>query len=338
MPSIPLVKLLDTMAGHSHSAHDHDHDHDHDHNGHGHHGHSHGHHHADPSTQGRALGVSIVLNTAFVVVEAVYGYLAHSTALLADAGHNLSDILGLALAWAAVVWARRAPDRKFTYGLRSSSTLVALANAAFLLIACGAIGWEAVQRFWAAPDVNTSTVMWVASIGILINGGSALMLMRGSSHDLNMRGAYLHMVGDAAISLGVVVAALFIRFTGWNWLDSVTSLVIVVVIVKSSWGLLRESLDLALNAVPAQIDAAAIGQYLRSVPGVTEVHDLHIWGISTTENALTAHLVVPAGNLGDTTLDAITAHLRTHFSVHHSTLQCEQGTTAHHCALQPAVH
>ena len=336
MQFIPLAKLLDTMAGHPHSAHDHDHDHDHDHN-HGH-SHWHGHHHADPSTQGRALGVSIALNTAFVLVEAIYGYWAHSTALMADAGHNLSDILGLALAWAAVVWARRAPDLKFTYGLRSSSTLVALANAAFLLIACGAIGWEAVQRFWATPEVNTSTVMWVASIGILINGGSALMLMRGSSQDLNMRGAYLHMVGDAAISLGVVLAALLIRFTGWNWLDSVTSLVIVVVIVKSSWGLLRESLDLALNAVPAQVDAGAVGRYLRGVPGVTEVHDLHIWGLSTTENALTAHLVVPSGNLGDSVLDEISDHLRSHFSVHHSTLQCEQGTTAHQCALQPAAH
>ena len=257
---------------------------------------------------------------------------------MADAGHNLSDVLGLALAWAAFIWARKVPDQRFTYGLRSSSTLVALTNAAFLLVACGAIGWEAVQRLWSAPEVNTLTVMAVASVGIVINGGSALLLMRGSAHDLNMRGAYLHMVADAAISLGVVLAALVIRFTGWNWLDAATSVVIVVVIIRSSWGLLRESLYLALNAVPAQIDATAVSAYLRSVPGVSEVHDLHIWGISTTENALTAHLVMPSGYPGDSTMDAISAHLRAHFQVHHSTLQCEQGTTQHLCTLHAPAH
>ena len=325
-------------VGHHGHNHDHDHDHDHDHNDH-HHGHHHGHHHpVDPATQGRALGISIVLNTVFVGVESVYGYLSHSTALLADAGHNLSDVLGLALAWAAVVWSRKAPNQRFTYGLRSSSTLVALANAAFLLLTCGAIGWEAAQRLFAPPEVNTLTVMIVAAIGIAINGASALLLMRGSHSDLNMRGAYLHMVADAAVSLGVVVSALLIRLTGWNWLDAASSLLIVLVIVRGSWGLLRASLQLALNAVPDHIDIAAIDAYLRTLPGVSDVHDLHVWGLSTSEAALTAHLVIPAGYPGDATLDTIRHHLNAEFRIQHATLQCEQGTTLHQCSLHASAH
>jgi len=271
-------------------------------------------------------------------VEAVYGYLSHSTALLADAGHNLSDVLGLALAWAAVVWSRKAPSQRFTYGLRSSSTLVALANAAFLLLTCGAIGWEAVQRLFAPPEVNTLTVMIVAAMGIAINGASALLLMRGSHSDLNMRGAYLHMVADAAVSLGVVVSAFLIRLTGWNWLDAASSLLIVLVIVRGSWGLLRASLQLALNAVPDHIDIAAIDRYLRTLPGVSDVHDLHVWGLSTSEVALTAHLVMPAGYPGDTILDTVRHRLHAEFRIHHATLQCEQGTTLHQCSLHAGVH
>ena len=251
-------------------------------------------------------------------MEAVYGYLSHSTALLADAGHNLSDVLGLALAWAAVVWSRKAPSQRFTYGLRSSSTLVSLANAAFLLLTCGAIGWEAVQRLFAPPEVNTLTVMIVAAMGIAINGASALLLMRGSHSDLNMRGAYLHMVADAAVSLGVVVSAFLIRLTGWNWLDAASSL--------------------ALNAVPDHIDIAAIDRYLRTLPGVSDVHDLHVWGLSTSEVALTAHLVMPAGYPGDTILDTVRHRLHAEFRIHHATLQCEQGTTLHQCSLHAGVH
>ena len=321
------------MSAHPHADH-HDHDHDHAHP----HGHHHAHHHADPATQGRALGVSIALNTAFVGVEGFYGYLSHSTALLADAGHNLSDVLGLALAWAAVFWSRKAPNQRFTYGLRSSSTLVALANAAFLLVSCGAIGWEALQRLFGAPEVNTLTVMTVAAMGILINGGSALLLMRGSHQDLNMRGAYLHMVADAAVSLGVVLSALVIRFTGWNWLDAASSLLIVLVIVRGSWGLMRASLQLALNAVPDHVDLVAIDAFLRAQPGVSDVHDLHVWGISSSEAALTAHLVVPGGYPGDVVLDSIRNALHSQFQIQHATLQCEQGTTVHHCSLHAAAH
>jgi len=319
--------------GHSHDDHDQGHDHDH----HDHHaGHSHAggyHHHGDPSTHGRAFIVAIALNSIFVAVEFGYGYAANSTALMADAGHNLSDVLGLFLAWAAVVVGRRAPNERFTYGLRSTSILAALANAMLLLVACGAIGWEAVQRFSQPPAVASVTVMVVAAIGIVVNGLSAWMFVKGSAGDLNIRGAYLHMAADAAVSLGVVVAGLVMLFTGWYWLDPLVSLVIVAVILIGTWGLLRESLHLALNAVPPHIDLSAVADYLRKLPGVSDIHDLHIWGMSTTESALTVHLVMPSGYPGDGVIDGITRALNERFSVHHSTLQIEQGTTQHACSL-----
>jgi cobalt-zinc-cadmium efflux system protein len=252
---------------------------------------------------------------------------------MADAGHNLSDVLGLLLAWAAVVVGRRAPNERFTFGLRSTSILAALANAMLLLVACGAIGWEAVQRFTQPPAVSSVTVMVVAAIGIAINGLSALLFMKGSADDLNIRGAYLHMAADAAVSLGVVVAGLIMLFTGWYWLDPLVSLVIVGVIVIGTWGLLRESMHLALNAVPPHIDLSAVSDYLRALPGVTDIHDLHIWGMSTTESALTVHLVMPSGYPGDAVVDSITQALNQRFLVHHSTLQIEQGTTRHACSL-----
>lgn len=252
---------------------------------------------------------------------------------MADAGHNLSDVLGLFLAWAAVVVGRRAPNERFTYGLRSTSILAALANAMLLLVACGAIGWEAVQRFSQPSAVASVTVMVVAAIGIVVNGLSAWMFVKGSAGDLNIRGAYLHMAADAAVSLGVVVAGLVMLFTGWYWLDPLVSLVIVAVILIGTWGLLRESLHLALNAVPPHIDLSAVAGYLRKLPGVTDIHDLHVWGMSTTESALTVHLVMPAGYPGDAMIDGITQALNQQFSVHHSTLQIEQGTTQHACSL-----
>lgn len=310
-----------------HMHHDHDYGHTHAHD------HGHGHVHGDPATQGRAFAIAIVLNSAFVAVEFGYGFLAHSTALMADAGHNLSDVLALALAWGAAILSRKAPSNRFTYGLRSSSTLVALANAAFLLVACGAIGWEAVQRFWTAPQVNTLTVITVAAIGIVINGLSAALFMNGAKGDMNIRGAYLHMAADAAVSLGVVAAAVLIRYTGWNWLDPVTSVLIVAVIIYGTWGMLRESLHLALNAVPRQVDVVAIANYLGSLHGVTSIHDLHVWGMSTTESALTVHLVMPQGYPGDHFMDDITHTLRHRFALLHSTIQIEQGTTQHVCAL-----
>jgi cobalt-zinc-cadmium efflux system protein len=330
--------------GHPHDDHDHRHEHDipnveahragNDHDHHGSHGRAGGHHHhADPSTHGRAFIVAIALNSIFVAVEFGYGFAANSTALMADAGHNLSDVLGLVFAWAAVVAGRKSPSERFTYGLRSTSILAALSNAMLLLVACGAIGWEAIRRFSQAPAVASVTVMVVAAVGIVVNGLSAWMFMRGSAGDINIRGAYLHMAADAAVSLGVVVAGLVMLFTGWYWLDALASLVIVAVILVGTWGLLRESLHLALNAVPPHIDLSAVARYLRDLPGVTEIHDLHIWGMSTSESALTVHVVMPSGYPGDGVIDSITQALNERFAVHHSTLQIEQGTTQHACSL-----
>lgn len=286
-----------------------------------------------PTDFGKAFAWSVGVNTAFVAIEFVYGFLANSTALMADAGHNLSDVLGLLLAWAASELAKREPDRKFTYGLRGTSILAATANAALLLVACGAIAWEALQRFWSPSPVAGNTVMIVAAIGILVNGFSAWLFMRGSKNDLNIRGAYLHMAADAAVSLGVVVAGLVMTITGWQWLDPAVSLVIVVVIVYGTWDLLGESLQLSVHAVPQKVNLKNIEAYLRALPGVSSIHDLHVWGISTTENALTVHLVTPSGYPGDEFMDSVTHTLEHDHGIHHSTLQVEMGTTNHVCAL-----
>jgi cobalt-zinc-cadmium efflux system protein len=291
------------------------------------------HHHGIPSDSGTAFFVAVLLNTAFVAIEFIYGFIANSTALMADAGHNLSDVFGLLLAWGAAILARRAPSGRFTYGLRSTSILASIANAIFLLVACGAIAWEAVQRFSQAPVVAGLTVSLVASIGIAINGLSAWLFVKGNKNDLNIRGAYLHMVADALVSLGVAIAGVVMSFTGWYWLDPMLSLLIVAVIVVGTWGLLRESLQLALSAVPAHIDVIAVEAHLRESIGVTDIHDLHIWGMSTTESALTVHLVMPEGYPGDAFMDNIMRTLKERFSIQHSTLQVEQGTTHHACAL-----
>ena len=323
--------------------------HDHDH-GHapaggraGHHendpaGHSHRqghHHHGAAANHGRAFVIAIVLNTGFVAIELSYGVIANSTALLADAWHNLSDVLGLLLAWGAAMLGRSAPTKRFTYGLRSTSILAAMANAMFLLAVCGALAWEALQRFSQPPEVAGLTVMLVACVGIVVNGLSALLFAKGSKGDLNIRGAYLHMAADAAVSLGVVLAALAMLFTGWYWLDPASSLIIVAVIVLGTWKMLRQSLQLALSAVPEHIDVSVVETYLRQCPGVSDIHDLHIWGMSTTESALTVHLVMPEGYPGDAFVDQIMLTLRERFLVHHSTLQVEQGTTDHACVLHP---
>ncbi len=312
------------------------HNHSHDHSGHSHAEGHHHHHHGDPDSQGRAFVIAIVLNTIFVAVEFAYGVIASSTALMADAGHNLSDVLGLLLALGAAILARRTPSGRFTYGLRSSSILAALTNAMFLMVACGGIAWEAVQRFSEPHVVAGLTVSLVACIGIGINGLSAWLFVKGSKGDLNIRGAYLHMLADAAVSLGVAVAGVAMVYTGWYWLDPLVSLAIVAVIVIGTWGLLRESLQLALNAIPAHIDGAAIETYLRQCRGVADIHDLHIWGMSTTESAMTVHLVMPEGYPGDAFMDDIICTLRDKFSIQHSTLQVEQGTTDHSCVLHPA--
>ena len=276
----------------------------------------------------------MTLNLALVVAQAVYGVLANSVALLADAAHNLSDVLGLLLAWGATILAKRLPTRRFTYGLRGSSILAALANGAFLLLATGGIAWEAVQRFAHPEPVAGITVIVVAALGIAVNTATALLFMSERKGDLNIRGAFLHMTADAIVSLGVVLAGIGIVYTGWLWLDPVTSLVISVVIVAGTWGLLRDSVRLALQAVPEGIEIERVRAYLAGVPGVTEVHDLHVWGMSTTDTALTAHLVMPQGHPGDAFLAGITEHLHKQFRIAHATIQVEIDAT-HACALAP---
>ncbi len=265
---------------------------DHHHHGGGHHGHSHA-----PRDFGTAFAIGIVLNTAFVIAEAVFGLISNSMALVADAGHNLSDVLGLLVAWAAATLAKRLPSPRYTYGLRGSSILAALFNAVFLLVAVGAISWEALMRLRQPEPVAELTVIVVAAIGIVINGATAWLFAAGRKDDLNIRGAYLHMAADAAVSLGVVLAGFGIMLTGWSWIDPVTSLVIAVVIIAGTWGLLRDSVAMSLGAVPRQIDPSAVRAMLSSCAGVSEVHDLHIWPMSTTEVALTCHLVIPDGIL-----------------------------------------
>ena len=293
-----------------------------------------GHHNHSPARDhGRAFVIAIALNAGFVVVEFGYGFAANSTALMADAGHNLSDVLGLALAWGAAILSRKAPSERYTYGLRSTSILAALANAVLLLVACGAIAWEAFQRFSQPPLVAGLTVASVATAGLLINGLSAWLFLKGSKEDLNIRGAFLHMATDAAVSAGVLVSGVAILFTQWYWLDPVISLMVVTVIMFNTWGLLRDSVQLALSAVPPHIDIAAIEAFLRNQPGVTDVHDLHIWGLSTTESALTVHLVMPDGYPGDAFMDNIRNNLESHYAIHHSTLEIEQGTISHYCSV-----
>lgn len=307
--------------------HGHDHDHRHAHRGHAHHAHG-------PGDHGRAFALGVALNLGFVAVEAAAGVLAGSLALLADAGHNLSDVAGLLLAWGAATLARQPPTARRTYGYRRASVLAALANAVVLLMAVGAIVWEAVERLWSSAPVEATTVAVVAGVGVAINTATALLFLRGRAHDLNIRGAFLHMAADAAVSLGVVVAALGIAVTGWLWLDPAASLVVAAVITAGTWGLLRQSLDLALDAVPAHIDRAAVERFLGELPGVREVHDLHIWAMSTTETALTAHLVRP-GPTDDAFLHRVAHELHARFGIEHTTVQVEAGDPALACRLAP---
>lgn len=316
------------MGSHDHHGHHH-----HDHAGHAHdHGLGHAHVHA-PATFGKAFAIGISLNTALVVAEAVYGYVGNSTALLADAGHNLSDVLGLVVAWGASIAARRAPSGRFTYGLRASTILAALANAVFLLVATGAIGWEAILRLQQPEPVAGVTVMVVAGIGILINGLTAMLFASGRKDDINIEGAYLHMAADAAVSLGVVVSAALIIWTGWLWLDPITSLVICATILWSTTSLLRGSIDMSMAAAPKGTDLAAIRAFLLARPGVSGIHDLHVWPISTTETALTCHLVMPTGT-DDAFLMQTAQLLKTSFRIGHTTLQVETRRD-NGCALAP---
>ena len=314
--------------------------HDHGHHEAAHHGHSHdrlpghaGHSHA-PAAFDRAFAIGAAVNAAFVALQVFYGLAAHSVALLADAVHNLGDVLGLLIAWGAAVLTRRAPTPRRTYGWGRSSILAALCNAVILLLSCGAIAVEAAGRFGSPAPVAAWPVMLVAAAGIVVNGGTALLFLRGRHGDMNLRGAFLHMVGDAAVSLGVVVSGALILLTGWQWLDPLTSLGIVALITWSTWGLLRQGVDLAMDAVPAGVDQAAVQAALERLPGVMEVHDLHIWGLSTTRTALTAHLVLARHDPG--LVQAGCAMLRDQFGLDHATLQVEEGEAAAECALRPA--
>jgi cobalt-zinc-cadmium efflux system protein len=270
------------------------------------------------------MGIAVALNISFVIIEVCFGFLSNSVALIADAGHNLGDVLGLICAWTAVMLSRRPPGGQFTYGLGRSSVLAALTNAVLLLLACGAIAWEAVGRITAPPAVAGGIVMGVASVGIVLNGISAWLLHAGSHDDLNRRSAFLHMLGDAAVSAGVLVSGAIIMATGWSWLDPVVSLLIVAVILLSTWGLLRDSVHLSLDGVPSGVNSTAVLSYLADQRGVTDVHDLHIWALSTTSVALTAHLVVPDHRSDDSLLCDLTPMLKKRFRIDHATLQIER--------------
>jgi len=283
----------------------------------------------------RAFALGVSLNVAFVLVEAVFGVRAHSLALVADAGHNLSDVLGLLLAWGAVALGARRPSPRRTYGMRRSSILAALANAILLLVAVGAIAAEAIGRLQRPAPVASGVVITVALIGIGINAGTALLFLRGRKRDLNIRSAYAHMAADAAVSAGVVVAAVVMRGTGWLWLDPAVSLAIAAVITIGTWGLLRDSVNLALDAVPEGIQPGQVEAYLAGLPGVTAVHDLHIWGMSTTHVALTAHIVKPAIDNEDALLAAACRGLHDRFGIEHATLQVERNETAANCGQVP---
>lgn len=295
------------------------HDHHHDHAGHGH---SHA-----PARFGRAFAIGISLNLTYVGIEAAAGLATGSMALLADAGHNLSDVLGLGVAWAGLRLAQRAPSARFTYGLKRSGILAALFNAVLLFAACGAITVEALRRLGDPQPVPGNIVMIVAGIGILVNGFTAWLFARGRHGDVNIRGAYLHMLADAAVSAAVVMAGLVMLKTGAWWVDPALSLVVVAVILRGSWGLLRESVALSLDAVPTNIDVAAVTAWLTARPGVAAAHHLHIWPMGTTDTALTVHLRMPAGHPGDAALAALAHNLEHDFGIGHATIQVETGAS-----------
>ena len=305
---------------HDHAHHDHDHaGHDHSH-GHGHAGH--GHAHGPVDTGDWRYLVGLIVNLAFVACEFGAGIYSGSTALLADAGHNLSDVLGLAMAGGAAVLARRAAGSQLTYGFGKATILAALANALLLIFACGAIAFEAVQRLTDPAPVQSAVIMIVAGIGFVINLGTALLFMRDQHSDLNARGAYLHMMADAGVSIGVVISGAVIMFTGWSILDPLVSIAIVVVILLGTWGLLRDSVGLAMDAAPGSVDVAAVREALAALPGVSAVHDLHVWNLSTTTTALTAHLVHHRGDPRALLMEA-QALARSKFAIAHTTLQLE---------------
>ncbi len=320
-------------------AHEHGHGHQHGHgHGHGHehehgHGHGHAHHHA-PANFDRAFAIGIGLNLAFVAVEAFYGWRVDSLALLADAGHNLSDVAGLVLAWGAAVAARRQADARHTYGWQRAGLLAALANALLLLVAMGSLGWEAVQRLGTPVATQGWTLVAVAGVGIVVNSATALLFLRGAHGDLNIRGAYLHMAADALVSLGVVLGGALVLWQGWTWVDPVISLLIAAVIVAGTWGLLRQSVHLLFDGVPEGIDLAAVRRSLLALPGVAGLHDLHVWAMGSTENAATAHLVLADQADAGAVLQAATRALQEGYAIGHATLQLETADFAAQCGVR----
>jgi len=293
------------------------------------------HHEHAPAEYGRAFAIGIGLNLAYVAGEVGFGIAAGSLALLADAGHNLGDVLGLALAWGGAALSRRGPSSRFTYGWRSSSILAALANVIILLMVTGGIVGQAIGRLFHPAPVASGTMIWVALAGIAVNGATALLFASGRRRDVNLRGAFVHMAADALVTAAVVVAGVAIALTGWVWLDPAMSIAVSTAIVIGAWGLVRNAFGLALDAVPEGIDAEAVRAHLLTLPGVTALHDLHIWGMSTTETALTCHLVMPGGHPGDTALGTIAHDLEHRFGIHHTTIQIELADTEEVCVLTP---
>ncbi|MDX1633824.1 MAG: cation diffusion facilitator family transporter [Marinobacter sp.] len=304
--------------------------HAHDHNDG--HGHDHSHHF---QAHNRSFAIAVLLNTLFVVIEAVYGVLSGSLALLADAGHNLSDVMGLVMAWVASWLANRAATISKTYGLKKTTILAALFNALILIAAVGGITWEAIQRLANPAEVAGLTVVVVAGIGVLINGATMLLFVKGQQGDINIRGAFLHMAADTAVSVGVVISGLILMFTGQAWIDPVVSLVVAAVVFVGTWQLLKDSVNLAVDAVPKGINLAEVQQRLESLPGVSSAHHLHIWAVSTTENALTVHLVKPDPVGDDALISEASEMLAREFRIHHTTIQWERGgevcPTVTHC-------
>ena len=312
----------------SHDSHDHDHEHGRADSGQRIHSHQ-------PPSNNFAFAVGVALNFGFVAVEVVYGIAANSLALLSDAGHNLSDVFALLVAWGAAHLSKSAPTKHRTYGLRRTSILAALVNAVVLLIVVGAVVWEAIGRLFQPEEVATGTIIAVAAVGVVINTATALLFLSGREHDINIRGAFTHMASDAAIALGVVIAGVAIQVTGWTWLDPASGILVSAVIVWGTWDLLRDSVNLALDAVPGGVNPHAVETFLAGLPGVRAVHDLHIWGMSTTEVALTAHLVMPEPPKDDHFLNRTCKELQGRFRIGHVTLQIEHGTADLHCEQAP---
>lgn len=297
------------------------------------HGHGHHHHHV-PQQFNKAFAVAIVLNLAFVFIEAIYAVIAHSMALLADAGHNLGDVLGLVMAWIAAWLLTRPGSSRFSYGYRRTSILTALINALVLIATCAIIAYESIIKLVHPVAVKEPIIIVVALIGVVINGVTAMMFMKGAQDDLNIKGAFLHLASDALVSFGVVIAAIIILFTGWLRLDPIVGLLIVVVILAGTWGVLRDSLKMVLDAVPSHIDLEKVRNYLLDIPGVESIHDLHIWALSTQNTALTAHLVMPKKQLTDKAIHKINDELLHQFKIDHATIQVESGDGAHPCLAQ----